>query len=72
MGDFFWTILIFMLVVAHAFLFIDFYRSKRTRASKQQIPLISAFMIGPLFYFILTNHQLKERRKFMKNKRRFS
>ena len=69
--NFLWTVLIILLVAVHAFLFVDFYRSKRSRLSKQQIPMISAFYIGPLFYFILTNHQLK-RKKFMKNKRRFS
>jgi positive regulator of sigma E activity len=67
-----WIALISLLILAHAFLFIDYYRSRRTRLSKQQIPLISALMIGPLFYFILTNYQLKERKTFMKNKRRFS
>ncbi|MCE7990483.1 MAG: hypothetical protein HEP71_00830 [Roseivirga sp.] len=72
MGTTFWTVMISLLLVAHAFLFIDYYRTRRTRLSKQQIPLISTLLIGPLFYFILTNHQLKKRKTFMKGKRRFS
>ena len=72
MSTFFWTILISLILIAHAFLLIDFYRSKRTRISRQSIPLFSALLIGPLYFFILTNHQRKERRSFMRNKRRFS
>lgn len=68
----FWTVIISLILAAHAYLLIDFYRSKRSRLTKQQIPLFSGLLIGPLFHFILTNHQLKERRTFMKNKRRYS
>ena len=67
-----WIILGTLLLIAHAFLFVDFYKTRRTRVSKQQIPMITALFIGPLYYFILTNHQRKERRSFMENKRRFS
>ena len=67
-----WTILGSLLLISHAFLFVDFYKTRRTRVSKQQIPFITTLLIGPLYYFILTNHQRKERRTFMENKRRFS
>jgi hypothetical protein len=72
MNPLFWTVLISFIMAAHAYMIIHHYRNRRTRASRQQIPLIFALLVGPLYYFILTNHQLKERRSFMKGKRRFS
>lgn len=66
-----WIIIGTLLLVAHAFLFIDYMKNKRSRV-KQQLPFFSMFLIGPLMYFILNNNQRRARRPFMQNKRRFS
>ncbi|OEK00556.1 hypothetical protein BFP97_03115 [Roseivirga sp. 4D4] len=67
-----WIILGSLLLVSYAFIFIDAYKSNRSRVGKQQVPMFHGLFIGPLYYFILTNHQLRERKQFMKGMRRFS
>jgi len=67
-----WIILGSLLLVSYAFIFVEAYKSNRSRVGKQQIPMLHALLIGPLYYFILTNHQRRERKTFMKDKRRFS
>jgi len=67
-----WIFLGSLLLISYSFLFIDAFRAKRSTSRKQQLPLFMMFLIGPLFYFLLSNSQRKERRQFMQSKRRFS
>lgn len=52
MSPLLWTVLLSLIMAVDAFMLIHHYRNRRTGVSRQQIPLVFAFLIGPLYYFL--------------------
>ncbi|WP_339605737.1 hypothetical protein [uncultured Roseivirga sp.] len=71
-----WIIVCTLILAVYTISFLQFLKQRSARKSNQsrvfQLPLFTAFLIGPLLFFLVNMNQRRDRRRFMKDMDRYS